>query len=392
MKYIGQRICGLALGLATAVPAIAVEPADYQVHGFAAQGFAYSDGNNIIGDSTEGNEQYFELGVNGTVLFGDRLRLSAQELVRRSGALDDGDLRLDYGFADVQVVGGGALEAGLRAGRVKNDFGLFNETRDVIFARPGILMPSVYFDTQGTRSLLFSSDGAQAYAGWSHGSQYTTFSVSRAADFEASEDERKVFFAGAIAGGTLEFQGLTFARLLNDWHGGAFKLGLSYASAGLAYTPGPTDPPVSGDIDIDLYVLSARYNAERFSLTAEYQLTESEGAFGAPVNNSSDGAYVQADYRLAPEWAAAARLDASYSNRHDRGGEQCTDNGAPADEHRCYTLDTMVGLNWQPDRHWGVWGEFHLFDGTSIVPTIENLGRTKEPHWNLFVLMAAYRF
>jgi hypothetical protein len=397
------RPLAAVLAVAVAAAAIAVPPpapadhdaAHYQVHGFAAQGFALSDGNDIIGESTEGNLQYFEIGVNAKVQGPFGLSVSAQELVRRSGGLDDGDLRLDYGFIDWQAVGSAAFDAGVRAGRVKNPFGLFNETRDVVFTRPGILLPSVYYETQGARSLLFASDGGQAYAGWAHGSQYTSLMVTRAADFDASTDDKRVFFAGSALplGGDLRFSDFLVARVMNDWSAGRVRVAASYLTANLAYTPAPSDPvPVSGDIDFALYMLSARYNAERLSLTAEYLLTHSEGSFGSPRENDSDAAYVQADYRFAAGWAAMARAEAYFSDRTDRQGDRCTANGAPADRHGCFTLGGGAGLQWQPGEHWGLWAEYYAFDGTALVPTIENPGRSKEPHWSLFLLMAAYRF
>ena len=378
-----------ALALLMCGPA-AAEGLEYQVHGFAAQGFALSEGNNVIGDSTNGNFQYFELGVNGTVQTDYRLAFSAQELARKSGMIDDGDLRLDYGFVDFQALTGPTVNAGLRAGRVKNPFGLFNETRDVVFTRPGILMPSVYFDTSGLRSLLFSSDGGQAYAGWSHGSQYTSLVVNKGLNFNLNEDEKRNFSGGTSGlAGDLRFSDFLIARLMNDWSAGIFRVALSYATANLAYLPAPADFVPPFDVDLHIYIASAHYNAERLSLTGEYQFTESQSAQG---EGQSDAAYLQADYRFLPRWSAMARVDGSFSDREDRQGETCTDNGAPADRHGCFTLAGALGLQWQPDEHWGVWSEFHLFDGTSSVPAIENQGRALDPHWNLFLLMAAYRF
>lgn len=382
-----------ALVLAALAPLGAgADAPDYQIHGFAAQGFALSDGNNVIGDSTHGNFQYYEIGVNGTVQTDYHLLFSAQELVRKSGSLDDGDLRLDYGFVDFQAVTGASVDAGVRAGRVKNPFGLFNETRDVVFTRPGILLPlSVYFDTSGVRSLLFSSNGGQLYGGWSHGRQYTSLVVTRALDYTLTEDDKRVFGGGGFPlTGDLRLNDFVVGRLMNDWNAGIFRLAASYANGTLKYAPGPADPFPAFSLDIDLYLLSARYNAERYSLTGEYVYTRSRSMFG---DGDSDGFYLQGDYRLMPHWSAMARFDASFTDRSDRSGDHCTDStGAPVDRHQCFTLGSGVGLNWQPDEHWGVWGEFHMFDGNSVVPGIENVGRPRDPHWNLLLLMAAYRF
>ncbi len=367
-------------------------PLDYQVHGFGAQGFALSEGNNAVGDSTaDGNYQYYELGLNGRVDLGYGFSLSAQELVRRSGSQDDGDLRLDYGFADYRTALGRSFDFGLRAGRVKNPFGLFNETRDLVFARPGIILPSVYFESLGTRSLLFSSDGVQMNAGWSYGEHYLSFDATAALNRDLNSDERRNFFGNAPIPGTIRLTDFYVARLMSDWSAGIVKLAASYLTADLLYVPGPGDP-FSGSLAADIYLLSARYSGERLAVTGEYQLAVSKGSFGQPLESKSDGVYLQADYRFAHNWTATARFDASFSDRNDRSGENCTDNGAPSDRHGCFTLDAVAGVNWQPDEHWGVWGEFHVMDGYSNISSSENAGRTPDPHWNLLLLMAAYRF
>ena len=382
---------GAVLAACMFAPFAISAPLDYQIHGFGSQGFAWSDGNNVIGDSTQGNSQYYELGLNGRVDLGYGFSLSAQELIRRSGSLDDGDLRLDYGFADYRATLGSAFDLGMRAGRVKNPYGLFNDTRDLVFARPGIILPSVYFESSGARSLLFSSDGLQMNTGWSYGDHYLSFEATAALDRDLSSDERRNFFANSPIPGTLRLTDFYVARLVSDWSAGIVKVAASYLTTGLQYVPGPGDP-FSGSFDSDVYLLSARYSGERLSLTGEYQITAFQGNFGQAFDSKSDSAYVQADYRFARNWSAMARFDASFSDRSDRSGDQCTRNGAPANRHGCFTYDTVTGVNWQPDEHWGVWTEFHLLDGYSNIPASENTGRTPESHWNLLLLMAAYRF
>lgn len=378
--------------LAAVLAAAPASAADFQVHGFAAQGFALSSGNNVIGDSLDGNPQYYELGLNGSIQTDHGLRMSAQEVVRRAGELDSGKLRLDYAFLDYQAIRRPDFDGGVRAGRVKNPFGLYNETRDVVFTRPGILLPSTYFETQGARSLLFASDGAQLYGGLSNGDHYTSVAVTRALDFDASEDDKRIFFAGAPLNGDLHFTDFLVGRLMHEWN--SWRVAGSYLQANLAYRPAASDPvPVSGDIDFRLFMLSGDYDAEVWSLTAEYQLLQSKGNFGAPSDTASDAAYLQAEYRFSPQWSSMLRLDGSYTNRNDRSGDDCRDGyGAPADRHGCFTVGAGAGVQWRPDPHWGVWAEYHRFDGYSQVPTIENLGRAKEPHWDLFLVMAGYRF
>ncbi len=48
---------------------------DYQVHGYAAQGFVYTDDNNFFGESSEGSFDYYEAGLNASVQVHPRLTL-----------------------------------------------------------------------------------------------------------------------------------------------------------------------------------------------------------------------------------------------------------------------------------------------------------------------------
>ena len=56
------------------------------------------------------------------------------EAIRDAGISDDGSARLDYALADYRLLSEATAQAGLRAGKVKNALGFYNETRDVVWA------------------------------------------------------------------------------------------------------------------------------------------------------------------------------------------------------------------------------------------------------------------
>ena len=74
---------------------------DYQVHGFAAQGFVLTEGNNLFGDSQDGSFDLREMGINAQWQPFNGLGISGQLLSRRAGAVDDGSPRVDFLFADL---------------------------------------------------------------------------------------------------------------------------------------------------------------------------------------------------------------------------------------------------------------------------------------------------
>jgi hypothetical protein len=359
----------LAAGAAAcAAPALAL---DYQVHGFLAQGFVLSEGNDFYGDSTDGSFKFYEAGLNGTIKPMPDLLFAGQVVARDAGSTDDGKPRLDFAFADYSFRSGASGDAGVRAGRVKNFFGLHNATRDVVFARPGVVMPSVYYDAQGARSLLFSSDGVQAYGSASWGEHDTSLVASYAVTDEPAYQPYDDF--------DLKLDDFLVARVQDEWDGGRWTNGLSYLQGTLGFGAG-------FDADFALYLLSTRYNAARYSVTMEYGLTTFDA--GAGFESKSDAIYLQGDFLLTPEWSLMARWDSTFSNRNDREGDACTDDiGFPADRHQCFAHDLSVGASWK-SQHWGAWAEYHLIDGLATASDEES----SDPHWSMLLLMAAYRF
>lgn len=382
----------IAAAVATPPQICAGEGLHYQLHGFAAQAYALSEGANYVGDSHDGSFEFYELGASGALGYGP-LMASAQLLLRRFGELDDGDARVDYAFLDYRALSGVNANAGLRLGRVKNYYGLFNDSRDVIFTRPGILLPgSVYFEGAGVRTLLFSSDGGQLYGGWSLGEHYASFAVTRALDKTADSDERRALFGGAEFPGELQINGLTVARLMDEWAAGTWTAALTYTRSEIALEPGP-GIPLSGSLDAQLYVASLRHIGSAYAVTAEYQLTRTlaQTNVSGRQRNDSDGVYVQVDYDFRPRWTAMARYDLTFSDRDDRSGrDYARETGG--DRHGRYARDLTVGVKWLPDDHWGVWSEYHFIQGSATVPAIENQNRTVEASSGLFLLMLGYHF
>lgn len=153
---------GLTTGRAMAGPEVFDT---LQLHGFASQGWVTTDDNNFFGPSSDGNGsfEFTEIGVNASLRPHEDLLVSAQVLSRRAGGDgDDARPELDHGLLDYQAVSEPGRTAGVQIGRVKNPFGLYNQTRDMPFTRPGILLPqSIYFDR--ARSLALASDGGNVY-------------------------------------------------------------------------------------------------------------------------------------------------------------------------------------------------------------------------------------
>ena len=92
----------------------------------------------------------------------NNLQFSVQGISRWAGKGSPGNIRLDYGFIDYTFLSGETGQLGIRLGRMKNPLGFYNDTRDVSFTRPSILLPNPFTST-AARKLALAADGAHLY-------------------------------------------------------------------------------------------------------------------------------------------------------------------------------------------------------------------------------------
>ena len=96
----------LLIGLATPAHAIDLGFRDFQMHGFASQGYTYTSGNDFFGNSQgDGSLEFTELGLNVLGHPLPNLLFAVQGIYRDTGGSDDEDFRLDYANFDSQPAG-----------------------------------------------------------------------------------------------------------------------------------------------------------------------------------------------------------------------------------------------------------------------------------------------
>jgi len=391
------RLAPVLLGCVLCSP---VEALDYQLHGYAAQGFALSSGNNVFGNSTDGSLSYYEAGLNAEVQVSPRLLLAAQGAIRDAGATDTGVARLDYALMDYRIVSGADANAGIRIGKVKNPLGFFNETRDVIFTRPSILLPFIYSDNQNQRDLVFAAPGVQLYGSAVRGRHEWSATGTASADRYLSEADERLLVILPVPS-SLHMRDSWNGQIMDSVDGGRWQFAVSLYYARLVLNAQyPSVPPASiyGNFGVGVDVISARYNAERFSLTAEYAIGPNRDFVtlgGNVIQNFrivADSGYLQGDYRINSRWSALARADAYFRDRGDRDGQAFVAANPGARAASRYAYDLTAGLSWRPNARWGVWGEYHWIDGSATVQPLDNTGRVPADHWSTLMLMAGLRF
>jgi hypothetical protein len=392
-----QWVAAALLGCALVLPA---EAFDYQVHGYAAQGFVLSSGNNVFGDSTDGSFSYYEVGLNAELQLSPRLLLAAQGAIRDAGVTDTGVARLDYALMDYRIVSGADTNSGIRIGKVKNPLGFYNETRDVVFTRPSILLPFIYSDNQNQRDIVFAAPGVQLYGSAVRGRHEWSVTGTASANRYVGEAEEHLLVTLPVPS-SLHIEDAWNGQIMDSIDEGRWQFAASVYYARLVVNAlYPSVPPaiIYATVGVGVDVFSARYNAERFSLTAEYGINPNRdyatlgGTTIQDFRIVADSGYLQGDYRINSRWSALARVDAYYRDRGDRDGRAYSAANPGADPASRYAYDLTAGLSWRPNTRWGIWGEYHWIDGTATVQALDNTGRVPADHWSTFMLMGGLRF
>ncbi len=310
--------------------------------------------------------------------------------------------RLDFGFLDYRLYSQEANQFGIRVGRLKNPFGFYNDTRDVAFTRPSILLPqSIYFDR--TRNLGLSGDSVQLYGDVAH-SRLGTFSTQFGVWLPIVSDkdtETSVFFPGM--NGNLTREVSYIGRGVYETNDKRIRLAISGIWLNTDYNPAAGDTAFTeavgaGSLQFSPIYFSAQYNAERWTLTSEYALRHFvyRDFANKTVDNFNffgESFYFQGEYRFTPKWEGIVRYDVLFTDRSDRDGSEFHQKfGPPA--HSRYAKDITVGLRWNITPEFMLRAEYHHVNGTGWLSRLDN-SASEGPlskHWDLFAIQASYRF
>jgi hypothetical protein len=382
--------------LVAAVPAHAEDDGvldTLQLHGFLSQALVVTDDNDVFGPSSDGGSlEFTEIGANVSLRPHEDVLIAAQVLSRRAGGeRGDAEPKLDYGLIDYQLQSNQQRNVGVQLGRFKNPFGFYNQTRDVAFTRPGILLPqSIYFDR--TRSLALSGDGLSVY----HEEHLANGTLRSQIGFGRSrvEDDVDRTLGMERLPGAFEPDTSAIGQIRYEHDGGRIITALSAADANAGYDS-PGDFPGDGKFQFQPWVFSFQYNQELWSLTAEYAIRQLslEGFNGiADTQKTGESWYLQYQRRFLDDWQWLVRYDHLVNDRDDPSGNDYAAAGA-GPGYSQFAKDWTLGLQWRLTPRVLLSGEYHYIDGTAWLPPQDDLDPSEtERYWNMLLFQVALRF
>ncbi|MEO5769557.1 MAG: hypothetical protein ABIS92_14485 [Polyangia bacterium] len=271
-----------------------------EVHGFVSQGFIKSTGgNNYLADSARdgGSLEFTEVGLNFTSQLTERLRVGMQLFARDLGPVGTYSAKMDWFYLDYRW----RDWLGLRAGRVKLPYGLYNELADIDSARVPILLPQSLYPS-ASRDYLLAQTGMELYG-------YLSLHAGGALDYR--------LYLGTIyvdipsqAGSPIQV-----SRVKSPYIGGGrliwetplegLRVGGSVQALRLNFnfvtSPGMMD---TNSFSAVLWATSAEYAWRDLLLSAEYGRwyvhDESSNPLLLQPDAVSERMYVMASYRLRP--------------------------------------------------------------------------------------------
>jgi hypothetical protein len=368
-------------------------PDEVQIHGFLTQGFFHSSDNNVYGQSDDGiSPGLTEIGLNVNYQPLDRLRFAAQGLYRRAGDVDRGSVRLDYGLVDLTLFEYDSGKVGIRGGRIKNPFGLYNETRDVPFTHPTILLPQgIYFDR--SRSLMLSADGGSLYAEQRTGFGDFSFKFNVGMPSNDLNEIKTVVLGTRNAQGLFKTKPAIATQLNYELNGGEYVFAVSYMDTEFDYSPVPGEQLSKSRTRIQPLLFSAQYNGEKLTLTGEYEYRWNNfGSFAEQGGKFvTESWYVEGSYRILPKLQATVRYDTISMNKDDRGGDGAVALHFP--RHVAFAQDWVAGLRWDITPSWMVRADYHRVHGTAWLPLADNPDPNKTTQdWDLYAVQLSFKF
>jgi len=366
----------------------------WQMHGFVTQAAFHSSDNNFNGESDDGiSTDFNEAGLNASVSLFGNVRIAGQALARNAGEYDRGDLRTDYFNIDWKFWQGESFIAGARVGRVRNPYGLYNETRDVAHTRPSIYLPGVVY-IESIRDVLISRDG-YAFYGELYGDFGTLSLEGGAGEHQVSDNLIAEAMLADIGSIKITNAQMKIARAMWESPDARWRLALSATSY-----EDDADYVVPGTFSQVVTVASLQYSTSQWQLTSEFLRFDFDLDAGPlQLKRPGEAAYLQYNWFFSPQWQVYGRYEYGVWDRDHRNGSSMQQFCGTLFEQFCYPRqtgyrrDAGLGVRWDIDNHWMIAAEAHYLEGTMMLSYLDNRDTfATATYWTLLGLEVAFRF
>jgi hypothetical protein len=370
------------------------------VHGFASQGYMETTDYNYITPSLKGSFAISEYAINVGSDLSDDLRVGIQFFGRNLGNLGNNEVGVDWAFGDYRKYGW----LGVRAGRVKTPWGLYNESADFDHVRTSVLMPQSVYDVR-LREYRTATNGINPY-GYLDGRSLGGLEYSAVFGFITHPTD------GSVAAIFNDIPLFTFDKMENKYSFAIQAIwntpisGLRIAHTLHRYASDLTlqlIPPIAAfyGIDpevkyegnaIDANVSSVEYSRGNLLLAAEYNVTQGDFPHPYfPFEQNSEDYYVQGSYRVNHWFELGSYYSVHNDDRDNRDGEGYD----PV--FNAWQKDLALSLRFDISPNMIFKLEGHQMDGINSVRNSDNPAIMTDPdsmeqNWYMFASKVSFVF
>lgn len=397
----------------------AFDAGQVQIHGFLSQGFLQTDENNYLAETKDGTFQFNEFGINFSTELADNLRVGVQFFGRDLGPEGNDEVKLDWAYMDYRWKDW----MGFRVGKMKLDYALYNETREMDMLRTSIMLPqSIY--TELWRDTFSTVKGVGLYGtvpagfagSFAYSAQIGALPLGDEAGFAAAMEDSLSAFKPDVTDidcdymytlnltwntpldglrtkySFYEVQGFNASGKVSGLipydlnRDGAISAGEGLPVSSMSY-----ETPVFRG-----YFVGLEYTLGDFILAAEF----TDGDFNSKINLGygftgrpalpQRGWYVSGSYRFTDLLSMALTYSDYTPNMYDEDGNQQVKAGKNDFEAwlKTWTLSSRFDLN----ESWLLKLEASYNDGFGAYDSMGNNSAELEQYWWLFAAKATVSF
>jgi hypothetical protein len=384
---------------------------EVEVHGFASQGFVYTNTNNwLTMNSNQGSGAFTDFGLNVSTSVTNKLRVGAQLYDRNLGQLGQYHPSLDWAVVDYRC----KSWFGVRGGKVKTTLGLYNDTQDLDFLRTFALLPQSVYPTD-LRDATIAHLGGDVYGNVSLKHRLGDVSYTAYAGHRSDSIHGGYVYLAAQYGiyysryGGLQYGGdLRWNTPVKGLSIGASRMNEDITGRATAKNPsniGPAFFPESDRSKADwTNQFYGQYAVGKLRIDSEYRRFVHNAYYSAlgsvALTNITDvrGWYVSGTYRVMKRLALGSYYS-RYSTTSVSGGPESaytsnhTDTSLPIN----HIYDKVVSARVDLKKFWNVKVEGHFMNGygfctypDGFYPEVNPQGF--KPNTNALVVKTGFNF
>lgn len=405
-KYLMFQISVFCMILGFVSPSLAFDAESVKIHGFLSQGFLQTDHNNFLAETEDGTFQFNEFGINFSTQLTDKLQAGVQFFGRDMGSVGNDEVRLDWAFMNYRWKDW----AGVKIGRMKMIYGLYNDVREIDMLRTSVLLPqSVYVEVY--RDSMSAIKGVDFYGSYpvkylgrfGYELQYGVLPFSEGDGVSQAIENANAAYKLQVDNIDSDYAyayGLTWDTPLDGlrFRYSGFEVN-GLAASGGANVPLPNGTVVNSfNLDYNLvrfFVGSGEYTLGDFTLASEYmemdlRATNKLGPITSFRNTPYQGWYVAGSYRFNDVFTLGLSYSEFYNDSNDKDGDKQVAAGKKDYQTwlKTYTVSTRFNIN----DFWLLKLEASYNDGFGGVQPVYNAPVDLEPYWWLFAAKATVSF